>query len=213
LRRQQWRVAATVCCPTCWTWSEYKNSTACKRCGTPLILPDGRRVDDVTSGQPTSTPGAGYAFNAPMATLAAPSSGGMDWVAAVRWVTAAYGAVAIIGVLGYGLLFQYLNVPVQDPVTGRIIEETINIRPFLLGVAVVAAIIFGLFTWLVGYTLARVIWLALIVISAFATLSRINGEPSQAVLATVLSLAFSVSMAFLLVMSLLPPPERAVAHP
>jgi hypothetical protein len=204
-------VAATVCCPTCWTWSEYKKSTACKRCGTPLILPDGRRVDDVTSWQPTSTPEAGYAFNPPMASLAAPSQG-MDWVAAVRWVTAAYGAIAIVGVLAYGLLFQYLNVPAQDPVTGRIVEETINIRPFLLGVAVVAAIIFGLFTWLVGYTLARVIWLVLIVISAFATLSRISGEPSQAVLATVLSLAFSASMAFLLVMSLLPPPGPAAAR-
>jgi hypothetical protein len=146
-----------------------------------------------------------------MTSLAAPSPGGMDWVAAVRWVTAAYGALFIVGILAYGLLFQYLNVPAQDPVTGRIIEETINIRPFLLGVAVVAAIIFGLFTWLVGYTLARVIWLVLIVISAFATLSRISGEPSQAVLATVLSLGFSLSMAFLLVMSLLPPPDRTVA--
>jgi hypothetical protein len=205
-------VAATVCCPTCWTWSEYKNSTACKRCGTPLILPDGRRVDDVTSGQPPSTPGAGYAFNAPMAALAAPSSGGMDWVAATRWVTAAYGAIAILGVLAYGLAFQYLNVPAQDPVTGRIVEETVNVRPLLLGVALVLAIIFGLFVWLVGYAFARVIWLLLIVLGAFATLSRLGGEPSQAVLATVLSLAFDASIAFVLVMSLLPPPDRTVAR-
>lgn len=205
-------MAATVCCPNCWTWSEYKNSTACKRCGTPLILPDGRRVDEVTSGQPPSTPGAGYAFNAPMAALAAPTSGGMDWVLAVRWVTAAYGALAIIGLLGYGLLFQYLNVPEQDPVTGRLIEETINIRPFLLVVAIVVAIVFGIFTWLVGYTLARVIWLILIVVGAFATLSRLSGEPSQAVLATVLSLGFSAAMAFLLVMSLLPPPSPATVR-
>jgi hypothetical protein len=146
-----------------------------------------------------------------MASLAAPSQG-MDWVAAVRWVTAAYGAVAILGVLAYGLAFQYLNVPAQDPVTGRIVEQTINIRPFLLGVAVVAAIIFGIFTWLVGYTLARVIWLVLIVISAFATLSRISGEPSQAVLATLLSLGFDASIAFVLVMSLLPPPGPVVAR-
>ena len=205
-------MAATVCCPTCWTWSEFKNSSACKRCGTPLILPDGRRVDEVTSGQPVTAPGAGYAFNAPMAALAAPSPGGMDWVAATRWVTAAYGAIAIIGVLAYGLAFQYLNIPEQDPITGRIVVETVNIRPLLLGVALVVAIIFGLFIWLVGYALARVIWLLLIALGAFATLARISGEPSQAVLATLLSLAFDASMAFVLVMSLLPPPGRTVAR-
>ena len=40
-------MAETVCCPTCWTWSELQKSTTCKRCGTPLIFANGSRVDEV----------------------------------------------------------------------------------------------------------------------------------------------------------------------
>jgi hypothetical protein len=40
-------VAITVCCPTCWKWSELGTLKACKKCGTPLLLTDGRRVDEV----------------------------------------------------------------------------------------------------------------------------------------------------------------------
>jgi hypothetical protein len=40
-------MAINVCCPTCWKWSELGKLMTCKRCGTPLILADGRRADEV----------------------------------------------------------------------------------------------------------------------------------------------------------------------
>ena len=48
-------MAARVCCPSCWAWSELKTSMTCERCGVPLIFPDGRRVTDVAADleQPT----------------------------------------------------------------------------------------------------------------------------------------------------------------
>jgi len=42
-------VTIKVCCPTCWKWSELGVLMACKRCGTPLLLSDGRRVDEVAA--------------------------------------------------------------------------------------------------------------------------------------------------------------------
>lgn len=45
-------MAVTVCCQTCWTWSDLGSRTTCKRCGTPLTLADGRRVDQVLAGPP-----------------------------------------------------------------------------------------------------------------------------------------------------------------
>ena len=34
-----------VCCPTCWEWSELSARTLCRRCGTPLVMADGRAVE------------------------------------------------------------------------------------------------------------------------------------------------------------------------
>ncbi len=44
-----------VCCPTCWKWTELGTVLTCKRCGTPLILPDGRRADEVAAAPPEVT--------------------------------------------------------------------------------------------------------------------------------------------------------------
>ncbi|HVC03185.1 MAG TPA: hypothetical protein VND88_00790 [Candidatus Acidoferrales bacterium] len=41
-----------VCCPTCWKWSELGTAYGCKRCGTPLIMSDGRRADEVAALPP-----------------------------------------------------------------------------------------------------------------------------------------------------------------
>jgi hypothetical protein len=38
-----------VCCPTCWKWTELGTLMSCKKCGTPLILIDGRRADEVSA--------------------------------------------------------------------------------------------------------------------------------------------------------------------
>jgi len=42
-------VVIKVCCPTCWKWSELGTLMSCKRCGTPLLMPDGRRADEVAA--------------------------------------------------------------------------------------------------------------------------------------------------------------------
>lgn len=51
-------MAESVCCPTCWTWSKLQKVTTCQRCGTPLILPDGRRVGEEVNA-PASTVAVG----------------------------------------------------------------------------------------------------------------------------------------------------------
>jgi hypothetical protein len=48
-------VIIKVCCPTCWKWTELGTVLTCKRCGTPLILPDGRRADEVAAAPPEVT--------------------------------------------------------------------------------------------------------------------------------------------------------------
>jgi hypothetical protein len=53
-----------------------------------------------------------------------------------RWMTAGYGALAFLGLLAVGFVTQYVTVPVQDPATGRIIDETVNLRPILLVAAI-----------------------------------------------------------------------------
>lgn len=40
---------ATVCCPTCWSWSKPGQRTTCRRCGTPLIYADGRPVAPIAA--------------------------------------------------------------------------------------------------------------------------------------------------------------------
>jgi hypothetical protein len=47
-------VVIKVCCPTCWTWSELGTRMSCKKCGTPLILIDGRRADEVSAEAPVT---------------------------------------------------------------------------------------------------------------------------------------------------------------
>jgi hypothetical protein len=57
--------AATVCCPNCWSWAELGKSPTCKRCGTPLIYPDGTRVDGMSASPPAPPPAASSAPPAP----------------------------------------------------------------------------------------------------------------------------------------------------
>jgi len=45
-------VVTNVCCPTCWKWTELGTVYMCKRCGTPLIMTDGRRADEVAALPP-----------------------------------------------------------------------------------------------------------------------------------------------------------------
>ena len=88
-----------VCCPTCWKWTELKNSTTCKRCGSPLVLSDGRRVDQARDG----TAPTAVTMNAPTVSLA-PLIVGTDWIAIARWITDRVRVALVLGIFAVGLL-------------------------------------------------------------------------------------------------------------
>src|ERR1700682_2192924 len=125
---QECAMPVAVCCPTCWAWSELKSSMTCKRCGTPLVLPDGRRVDEAASGPPMMGPPPAYTTAGAIAALRPPPPVGFNWIGLARWMTAGYGALAFVGLLAVGFVTQYITVPVQDSATGLIVNETVNLR-------------------------------------------------------------------------------------
>ncbi len=193
-----------VCCPTCWKWSELKSSTTCKRCGSPLVLPDGRRVDQARDG----TAPAAVAMHAPTVSLA-PLTVGTDWIAIARWITVAYAALQILAIFAIGLLIPTVTIPVQDPNTGTIVDQTLNIRPFLALVAFVAIIFYAVIVWLTKYGIARAIVLAVVLLQALAAVSRLSAETSTAVFATIVSLLCDAGFAFVLVMTFVSHPRPA----
>ena len=193
-----------VCCPTCWRWSELKRSTTCKRCGAPLILPDGRRVDQARDG----TAPVGVAINAPTVSLA-PLLVGTDWISIARWIALAYGALSVLGIFAVALLVPTISVPVQDANTGQIVDQTLNIRPFLAIVAFFAIVFYALVVWLIKYGVARVIVLVVVVIGALAAVSRLGAEPATAVAASVVSLLCAAGFAYVLTMTFLGPRRHA----
>jgi len=201
-------VAATasvaVCCPTCWRWSELKNSTTCKRCGSPLVLSDGRRVDQARDGTAPAT----VTIRAPTVSLA-PLTVGTDWISIARWITIAYGVLQVLGIFAIGLLIPSITVPVQDPTTGVIADQTLNIRPFLALVAVVAIVFFAIIVWLTKYGIARGIVLVVVLLEALAAMSRMGSEQSTAVAASVVSLLCDAGFAYVLVMTFVSRPQPA----
>jgi hypothetical protein len=201
-------VAATapvaVCCPTCWRWSELKSSTTCKRCGTPLVLSDGRRVDQARDGTaPTST-----TLKAPSVSLA-PLTVGTDWIAIARWITIAYGALKVLGIFAIGLLVPTLTVPVQDPTTGTIVDQTLNIRPFLALVAFIAIVFFAVIVWLTKYGIARAIMLCVVFLQVLGEISRLGTDTSALVVGTIAALICDAGFAYVLIMSFVSHPRPA----
>jgi hypothetical protein len=171
---------------------------------------DGRRVDEIAAAPPGTAPAPPpYGFNAPMATLGPPQPVGFNWVALARWITIGLGAFTVLGLVLTGLVVQYITVPVQDPNTGRFVDETLNMRPILLIAAILAGLVFALFAWLTGYAVMRVIFLVLIAIAAVSAIARLGGEPSSAVAATMGAVVFDVGFGFVLMMSLLAPQRPA----
>jgi hypothetical protein len=201
--------AVAVCCPTCWRWSELKSSTICKRCGSPLVLPDGRRVDQARDG----TASTAVATNGPTVSLA-PLVVGTDWISIARWIALAYGALSVLGIFAVALLVPTISVPVQDANTGQIVDQTLNIRPFLAIVAFFAIVFYAVVVWLIKYGVARVIVLVVVVIGALAAVSRLDAEPTTAVAASVVSLLCDAGFAYVLTMTFLAPrrPAPVSAH-
>ncbi len=193
-----------VCCPTCWKWSELKNSATCKRCGTPLVLPDGRRVDQARDG----TAPTAMTLKAPTVSLA-PLTVGTDWVAIARWITIAYGSLQVLGIFAIGLLVPTVTIPVQDPATGTIVDQTLNIRPFLALVAFVAIVFFAIIVWLTKYGIARGIVLCVVFLQAIGEISRLSTDTSAVVGATIVALLCDAGFAYVLIMSFVSHPRPA----
>jgi hypothetical protein len=128
----------SVCCPTCWTWSKQRKSGVCERCGTPLLLPDGRSAAEVVDA-PTQTIEAIPAYTTlPVAAqLEAPSFGaqhttltrdaiagiaggvGVAIVGAALWAGIAgltLYRLSLIGlVIGLGMAFVFARFGLRGP--------------------------------------------------------------------------------------------------
>ena len=226
---------ATVCCPTCWTWSELRKSATCKKCGTPLVLADGRRVEEVApalqyGGPPAPPPitttaatafAGGGAAPEPAASgtwEAPPPPGvgaplyaiqtqrGVDWIAIARWITIAYGALAVVGLLAFALVVRHLTLPI--PVgDGTTVERTFDIGPAMVVTAAIVAALFGIFAWLMQFTAARIVLLVLVVIGALNAMARVSGGSSSLVAAYLASLLIDLGFGYVLLMSILSRPR------
>src|SRR5438132_13197362 len=107
-----------VCCPKCWTWDELGKRTSCKRCGTPLILADGRTATEA-AGQGSATPlTPAFARNAPALPMVRITRAGVDWVDIARFFTIGYGLLVMAGLMALSLFLPSVKVPIIDPHTG-----------------------------------------------------------------------------------------------
>ncbi len=213
-------MASQVCCPGCWTWSDLGKRSTCPRCGTALILPDGRDVQTAQNDPPPPPPpplGFGYGaqpqaavpsgFSVPTYQSLTPAPG-TDWVAICRWITVGYGVLVVVGLIAFGLLVRHINVPITDPSTGIVTVQTFDVGAAFAILAIVAGALFALFAWLTRYTAARVVFLildGLSVLSAVSALGRAQGFG----LVGVVSVAVDVAYGGALVMSLLPRAQPA----
>lgn len=215
----------SVCCPNCWTWSELGKRTTCQRCGSPLILSDGRTAGAVLSDPPPPPPPpAAFAYSGAQAAAGAvgfsgpvhqtvTSSGGTDWVAICRWITIGYGALAALSLIAVGLLIQHINIPITDPTTGIATVQTFNIGPAFAIAAVMVGAVCALFAWLTKYTAARVIFLLLDVLAIFDALAGVGGtaHAGTAGILGLVSLTLDVGYGGALLMSLLSRPQPVYA--
>jgi hypothetical protein len=214
-----------VCCPSCWTWSDPGKRTTCQRCGSPLLLPDGRTIDTVRSEPPPPPPppaAFGYpaipaaaglpGFSAPVYPNMTPATG-TDWVAVCRWITIGYGILSALVLIGIGLLIQHINVPIFDPNTGITTVQTFNIGPAFAIAAILVAAVCALFAWLTRYTVARVIFLLVDVLATLNAIAGIGGtaQAGGAGALGLVSLAVDIVYGWALVMSLLPRSQPAYA--
>jgi hypothetical protein len=197
-----------VCCPNCWKWTEVKSSSVCKRCGTPLVLPDGRRLDQARDG----TAAAPIAIKGPTVSLE-PLTVGTDWISIARWITAAHGALYVLGIFAIALLVPSVTVTQQDPYTGQLILQTVNIRPALALLAFFVIVVYAFFVWLIKFGIVRALVLALTVLAALVTLGHLGSETSAGIAASVIDLVIAAGVSFVLIMSFAAPQRRAPIHP
>jgi hypothetical protein len=212
-----------VCCPSCWTWSDIGKRSTCQRCGSPLILPDGRTIDTVRSGPPPPPPPpAGFAplgvpamagpagFSVPVFSNRTPAEG-RDWVAVCRWITIGYGVLAAVVLIGIGLLVQHISVPITDANTGITTVQTFDIGAGFAVAAIMVAAICALFAWLTRHPVARAIFLLLDVLATLDAIAGIGGtaQAGYSGILGLVSLVMDIVYGGALVMSLLPRSQPA----
>jgi hypothetical protein len=223
-------VPSTVVCPNCWAWSELRKSNRCKRCNTPLMYPDGRRVEvPVAVGgvaaviAPGSTGGMGDEaprFFTPLPpapsafagsttyALKQPADSSRDWVAVARWITLAYGALTVLGLLAFGLLVRHLTLTVTDASTGQLTRQTYDVGAACAILAIVVAALTALFAWLTKFTVARIIFLLITGAGVVGALTQLSTEPVAYALGTGLALLIDVAYGVALIMSIASPRRR-----
>jgi hypothetical protein len=206
----------SVCCPTCWSWSELDKRTTCKRCGAPLILSDGRTVEDVRSAPPPPPPqfapaGAMTLASAGLGPVAYSAARVRDWVAVCRWITLGYGGLVTALLLVVGLLVRHVTVPVNDPTTGVVVYRAFDLGPAMAIAAIFVFAFFALFAWLTRYAVARAIFALLTAVAIFNTATNLGlyAHDIALELSTLLGLAVNVTYGWALLMSLLRPAPSA----
>jgi hypothetical protein len=142
----------------------------------------------------------------PTYTLAAVPPG-VDWIAVVRWITIAYGALAVLAIMVIGLMVRHITVTAIDANTGRVIHDTLDIGAAAVIVAVVVAAVFALFAWLTQFMVMRAIMLFLVGAGALGAISRIADGSTAVVFASLGSLVVDAGFCFVLLMSLLARPR------
>ena len=192
----------TVCCPKCWTWDELGKRTTCKRCGTPLILADGRSVTEAAQGvAPALVPAYAGAGAGPVTRI---TRAGIDWVDIARIITIGYGALITLAIVALSLLIPHIDVPITNPNTGVTTIQSVNLGPGFAIIAVFVVGFFLLFAWLTKYLIARIIFLGLDGLAILGALSQLSAGRSLSVWGGI-DLVIDLAYAFVLVMSIISP--------
>lgn len=216
-----------VCCPSCWTWSQSRDRVTCEKCGTPLVIADGRRLDGVAvpgAGTPSAlVPAAGASSmstvmparqgvgSAPFHVGSFATLSGINWVLVARCITAGYSTIIILGLAAIGLLVRTDTWRSTDAATGWTSYQTVPVNwgP-TMAVAVAAVIGFcALFVWLTKFVIARAIFLliaVLVFLSCFPSMAHPGDGPGLQL--TMLNLVVSLAYAIVVLLSIVSPPSR-----
>ncbi|HKV32091.1 MAG TPA: hypothetical protein VJT14_13865, partial [Candidatus Dormibacteraeota bacterium] len=207
----------SVCCPTCWTWSQPRDGKTCTKCGTPLIFADGRRVDGIVRAETTAPPPRSPALNQARvpsvipsphpSSDAAASTGwfgldGVNWVLVSRCITAGYSSFIVVALLALGFLFRG-----STSLFTAAFEELLQ---QFIAVAVLAVIgLCALVVWLTKFVVARVgfgLIATVVVLSCFSSMAQASA--GQGLPFTILNLVVALAYGLALSLSIISPVSR-----
>ena len=194
-----------VCCPKCWTWDELGKRTSCKRCGTPLILADGRSVPEAAAQGSTAPLVPAFAGNAPALPMVRITRAGVDWVDIARFFTIGYGLLVMAGLIALSLFIPSVKVPVTDPNTGLTTIQTVSLGPAWAIVGIFVLAFFLLFAWLTKFLIARIIFLGIDGLWIIAALSRLGTGGDSGGLLPLAQLIIDLAYGAVLIMSFVSP--------